>query len=67
MESQNCWEYLGCGKEKNCPAYPNHGRACFAVTEISCRGEKQGSYEEKIAKCREFCDFYYELVGVEPE
>jgi hypothetical protein len=28
-----------------------------------CRGEKQGSYEEKIQKCRSTCDFYNGIMG----
>ncbi len=65
MASENCGDHVGCGKEKNCPDYPNHGRACFAVTGTSCRGEKQGSCEEKIGRCRELCDFYKELMGLD--
>ncbi len=63
MERQNCWEHRNCGKEKDCPAYPHHGRACFAVTGTMCRGERQPSYEGKISKCRTTCDFYKEVTG----
>lgn len=58
MERTNCWEEVGCGRQNECPAYPDKGRNCFAVTATMCRGEKQGSYDEKITKCREVCDFY---------
>jgi len=58
MGQKTCWEILKCQRESACPAYPNHGRNCFAVTATMCRGEKQGSYDEKIAKCRTVCDFY---------
>jgi methyl-accepting chemotaxis protein len=58
MERTGCWEIIKCGRESGCPAYPDHGRDCFAVTATMCRGEKQGSYEEKITKCRELCAFY---------
>lgn len=58
MGRKNCWEILKCQKESACPAYPNHGRDCFAVTATMCRGEIQGSYDEKISKCREGCHFY---------
>lgn len=58
----NCWERMQCGREGNCPAYPNFGRACFAVTGTMCRGEDQGSYREKIRNCRS-CSFYEELMG----
>jgi hypothetical protein len=54
----NCWEFLKCGREAGCPAYPDHGKECFAVTGTTCRGEKQGSYDDKIHKCRETCGFY---------
>jgi methyl-accepting chemotaxis protein len=58
MARSNCWEILKCQRESACPAYPEHGRDCFAVTATMCRGEKQGSYDEKISKCREVCNFY---------
>jgi hypothetical protein len=58
MERVNCWEYKQCGREQDCPAYPHHGRNCFAVTGSMCGGVQQGSYAEKIQKCRESCDFY---------
>ncbi len=63
MRLKNCWEYMGCGMEQNCPAYPNYGRSCFAVTGTYCRGEKQTSYDHKIAKCRELCPFYKHMMG----
>ncbi|MBI4962266.1 MAG: hypothetical protein HY913_03235 [Desulfomonile tiedjei] len=58
MQAQNCWDLLKCGKQVGCPAHPNHGRDCFAVTATMCRGELQGSYDEKIEKCRSLCGFY---------
>lgn len=58
MGRSNCWDTVKCKRERECPAYPEHGRNCFAVTATICRGEKQGNYDEKIAKCREACDFY---------
>ncbi|MBI4966383.1 MAG: hypothetical protein HY913_24095 [Desulfomonile tiedjei] len=62
METQkNCWEAIQCGRSKECPAYPKFGRDCFAVTGTVCRGETQGSFEEKIGKCRA-CDFYKGLM-----
>ncbi len=63
----NCWDATNCGREKMCPAYPSHGRTCFGITGTLCRGEKQGSYLEKISKCRETCFFYacvMEMEGV---
>jgi hypothetical protein len=64
MGLMDCWEFTNCGREENCPAYPNHGRACFAVTGTLCRGEKQPSYDEKIAKCRELCGFFKRMMGM---
>ncbi len=64
MEQSNCWEYTKCGREKHCPAYPYHGRGCFAVTGTWCRGEKQPSYDKKITRCREVCAFYQEIMGI---
>jgi len=58
MGSMNCWEYLHCDRQDDCPAYPDHGRVCFSVTGTMCHGEVQGSYQEKIKNCRESCDFY---------
>ncbi len=58
MELVNCWQYKKCGREKECPAYPDHGRNCFAVTGSWCGGVEQGSCAEKIQKCRETCAFY---------
>jgi methyl-accepting chemotaxis protein len=54
----NCWEVVKCKREAECPAYPDHGRECYAVTSTMCRGEKQGTYEDKIEKCRKQCAFY---------
>ena len=58
MAGQSCWQILKCGRQEGCPAYPDHGRDCFAVTATMCRGEMQGSYEQKIQKCRETCEVY---------
>jgi hypothetical protein len=58
----NCWEVTKCGRETECPAYPLHGRACFAVTATMCRGKRQGSYEAKIEKCRQECAFYKKMM-----
>ncbi|HMK34429.1 MAG TPA: hypothetical protein VK463_05135 [Desulfomonilaceae bacterium] len=58
MERKACWEDLKCGREAQCPAYPDNGRNCFAVTATMCRGELQGSYSDKIAQCRQTCGFY---------
>ena len=64
MEYQSCWEFTKCGREQNCPAFPHHGRACFAVTGTWCRGQQQPSYEAKIGECREVCGFYKDVMGI---
>ena len=60
-ERQNCWEALNCGRENQCPAYPDQGRICFSVKGTHCRGEVQGSYMEKIKSCENSCSFYGEI------
>ncbi len=39
------------------PAYPDHGRDCWAVDGTLCRGEKQGSAEQKRQDCITLCKF----------
>lgn len=62
----NCWEYKGCGREKNgfkamkngiCPAYPHHGRHCARIAGTLCGGKVQGEFVIKILSCMK-CDFY---------
>lgn len=60
---ENCWELLNCGRETECPACPDHGRECFAVTATLCRGEQQGTYEAKIERCRQECAFYKHIMS----
>lgn len=62
MAEISCWEFKKCGKEKDCPAWPNNGRICFSIEKTLCRGEIQGQYLQKIDKCRETCDFYAHLM-----
>jgi signal transduction histidine kinase len=56
-----CWEFMQCGREKNCeakcPANPNFGRICWAVAGTLCAGKVQGTFAQKITSCRN-CDFY---------
>lgn len=59
----NCWEYLKCGKEKECPAYPNFGKSCFSVTGTLCKGRRQGEYFDKVKECRTSCQFYKALLN----
>lgn len=63
MERKPCWEVLACGLYEQCPAYPKNGRNCFAVTATKCKGEIQGSYEEKIDKCRGNCVFFKDMMN----
>lgn len=65
MQRKNCWDVLACGRQGVCPAYPDNGRNCFAVTSTLCGGEEQGSYQEKINKCRRACGFYESMMGGE--
>ncbi|OGP72840.1 MAG: hypothetical protein A2Y80_00405 [Deltaproteobacteria bacterium RBG_13_58_19] len=53
----NCWEFKKCGREKNCPAYPDHGRQCAQMAGTLCGGKIQGIFAMKILSCME-CDFY---------
>jgi hypothetical protein len=58
MAGVRCWEFRKCGKEKECPAYPNNGFNCWTVKSTVCRGQVQGEYHEKIGGCRHLCDYY---------
>ena len=62
MKYKNCWENKNCGREKECPAYPNNGRLCFVVTGTECGGVTQGSYSDKIMNCRRNCEFYTDII-----
>jgi methyl-accepting chemotaxis protein len=57
MSGQPCWEYIKCGFERNCPAYPDHGRDCWTVDGTLCRGEKQGTADQKKQDCITLCKF----------
>ncbi|MDQ7785465.1 MAG: hypothetical protein RDU20_21460 [Desulfomonilaceae bacterium] len=57
----NCWEQMNCGKERGCPAYPNHGRGCFVVTGTRAGGQDHATYAKKMAVCRA-CAFYQHLM-----
>ena len=59
--SQDCWEFKKCGKEKECPAYPDSGKSCYSITATLCRGTTQGTYDEKAGACRTTCDFYKKM------
>ncbi len=53
-----CWEMMECKVKEECPAYPRNGSVCFMVEGTLCRGEKQGSYVDKIKQCRKLCKHY---------
>jgi methyl-accepting chemotaxis protein len=63
MGSQSCWEWMYCGAERGCPAYPNHGRDCWEVDGTLCRGEKQGAAQEKGQDCITLCKFMEGVFG----
>lgn len=58
-----CWDHQNCGKQGQCPAYPNEGGACWNVPGTLCRGEIQGAYQDKISGCREYCGFYKDVMA----
>jgi methyl-accepting chemotaxis protein len=58
MAGMKCWEYQKCGKEQECPAHPDHGFSCWTIPGTVCRGERQGTYDQKIGACRTLCGYY---------
>lgn len=59
LSNVTCWEMKNCPQDRrgNCPAYPESGSECWMVTGTLCGGEEQGTYQEKMARCRA-CDVY---------
>jgi methyl-accepting chemotaxis protein len=55
--AMNCWQFMKCGNEQQCPAYPDNGRDCWHVTGTLCGGEVQGTAEEKRETCLFRCEF----------
>ncbi|OGP72841.1 MAG: hypothetical protein A2Y80_00410 [Deltaproteobacteria bacterium RBG_13_58_19] len=53
----NCWEFKKCGREKSCPAYPDHGRQCAQMARALCGGKVRGIFAIKLAGCLQ-CGFY---------
>lgn len=53
----NCWEFKNCGRELDCPAYPDRGTDCAWVTGTLCDGKVQGIFGMKLATCIK-CDYY---------
>ncbi len=63
MAGMNCWEYINCGSQQKCPAFPDNGRECWSVTGTLCRGEVQGTAEEKRRDCITLCKFLEGVMG----
>ncbi len=57
-----CWEAMKCLKYAECPAYPDRGFECWNVAGTLCRGERQGTYNEKINACRNECSYYAAVI-----
>jgi len=58
MPGTPCWQHLKCGRERECPAYPDRGFDCWNVEATMCRGERQGKYGDKVRYCRDICEYY---------
>jgi hypothetical protein len=63
MAATACWEFQKCGRETECPAYPNRGFDCWNVEGTLCRGERQGAYDQKVKSCREVCKYYAGVIA----
>jgi len=46
-----CWEEKGC-KEKKCPVYAKENPRCWIVGDTCPNGIKQGTFRDKVKKCR---------------
>lgn len=59
LNKVTCWDIKECPSDRrdSCPAYPNTGGQCWMVTGTLCGGSEQGTYHEKMAKCRK-CNVY---------
>lgn len=63
MSEKRCWEFHKCGVEQKCPAYPDQGRECWKVTGTLCRGQVQGTAEQKKLDCVTLCQFMEGVLG----
>ena len=61
-DMRDCWEIMNCGNENDCPAYPDNGKMCFSIAKTLCKGEIQGTYEQKIQNCR-VCEVYEKMMA----
>jgi hypothetical protein len=62
MKVVNCWDINKCGKENECPAYPNHGYDCWNITGTLCCADSRATYADKVGHCREACIFYHKVI-----
>jgi len=61
-----CWEAMGCTRASGdvldpCPAWPNFGRACWAVAGTQCEGTPSGTQARSLGDCAD-CGFFRERV-----
>ncbi len=61
-----CWEVMRCNRAREdagdpCPAWPNFGRACWAVAGTQCEGAPQGTQARNLGDCAD-CGFFRERV-----
>jgi hypothetical protein len=58
---KQCWEYMGCGKDRGCPAYPDYGRLCWPIAGTKCRQGARGAHAQSLGDC-EACEFFKAVV-----
>ncbi len=63
MAQTSCWEFMKCSTKEKCPAFPDKGRSCWEVAGTLCRGEKQGTAEQKRQDCVTLCKFMEGVLG----
>ncbi len=61
-----CWEAMNCNRAGEdtadpCPAWPNLGRACWAVAGTRCEGAVLGTQARNLGDCAD-CGFFRERV-----
>lgn len=66
LSSPPCWEALRCNRAGEdaadpCPAWPNFGRACWAVAGTLCGGAAKGTQASNLGDCAD-CGFFRERV-----
>ncbi|MHB8837121.1 MAG: sensor histidine kinase [Candidatus Methylomirabilia bacterium] len=59
-----CWEAMGCNRNSEgvadpCPAWPNFGRACWAVAGTQCEATPSGTQARNLGDCAD-CGFFRE-------